>query len=592
MLKKHRELTWLGGGVFLLVALSFVVPIFGFWVVDNGSKYLQVVNIADHHQFRDFSIDYPLKQWDPEFVLNDATRYQLVPINGRLYTQYPPEFAYLTAFLYKLVGNYALRIVPLVSAIVLMFLVYLLARQCGVPRPEIAALLAIFATPLLPYAFEFWDMLPAMVPAIATLVVLGIGADSRCGSWRFAMGAGLCAGAAFALREQYLLWGLCITAFLFLQKPRDHRIWLSFASGWAIVCCGIMLLHMRLIDHPLFVQIWTSHSDNPVQSWNWKTRLVTFKRYVSKFSSYDVFRKGDDLVDWILLLGVFSLGFVGTRRRLAPIAAFAGLICVVLIHAVTWGYQQPLAGQFHFNSFLVSSPLIFIAAAFRPGDNGDVAEAPRRFWRVVLAVTLLFVAGSIFTSPLNSAIGLNFGPRMLLIAYPVLTIGAWGVIQAAWERAKSSPVEEALREGQVRWPLIANRITQACLLVLIGAGLGDSMIYVHRLYIKKRLSAGILKVIKDAAPMPVLTSVQWMTPELSPVYYERPIMFFETPEQQRLALQVSKKINAEAALLVTPRGPLKDLLNEAALTPLKKSQMPRFPDNFFSFEANIVRWKR
>ena len=101
----------------VLLLISPFVPTYGHWVVDNGAKYLQLVSIAGDNQFREFDIVYPARQVDPSIQAAPMSAYPILVQEERLYTQYPPAFAWLTASAYKVVGDWATRLAPLLGAV-------------------------------------------------------------------------------------------------------------------------------------------------------------------------------------------------------------------------------------------------------------------------------------------------------------------------------------------------------------------------------------------------------------------------------------------------------------------------------------------
>ena len=130
-----KKLAILADGMLLVVAmvaligLSLLVPRTGFWVVDEGQRYVQMRHIADHHNLRGFSIEYPWQSVDPQGLLNPVVKYNMFRHDGRLYSQYPPAFAYGCAALSRVIGEHVLWVVPLVSGLVLLLACAFLAKQ-------------------------------------------------------------------------------------------------------------------------------------------------------------------------------------------------------------------------------------------------------------------------------------------------------------------------------------------------------------------------------------------------------------------------------------------------------------------------------
>lgn len=572
-LSKHGSLVL---AVACLLAIQACIPLRGFWLTDSAVKYLQMINITERHHFRDFSIDYPLQDRDPDRRLSLIARYKTVH-GGRLYCMYPPAFSFVSGVFFWLFGLPGAHIVPLLGTVFLLMGCVRLARLGGLRWPGLAASFALFGTPLLPYAFTFWEMLPAMGFGIWALT---LGVEARLsGSMRRAAAAGVFAGLALILREQYLLWAACLTVCLALPL-RHWRIGIAFGASFSAIALILALWNKQMVGWPLLMRMWTTNR-NPVEAWSFQTRHLTAYQYLAFVTppGLNGIRYDFVFLDLLFFAGLAVLAFVPTSswpRRFALCGA--ALLSAAAVRDFAWNNVKPMVSQFHINSMAATTPAIFFAFGRRSRHARlHTPEDPLAFGGVVAVVFLL---ANIASSPLVSAIGFNFGPRIVLAAYPPLVLRAWGMAEDIF----------ADKTFGVAWERLAARGTKALLIALFALGLADSVVYLHRLRMKKELSARNQDLVIKTAPLPIVTDLEWFGVEVSPLCYRRTIMYAATPEKQLLALKLARQMSPNGAVLIAAGDPSETIRRACAIEPLPEAQAMRFPDSLFSFVAYRLRW--
>ena len=247
-----RDAAWVAACTLVVVILTLFVPLKGSWIVDCDLKYLQMVNIAEKGGLRHFDLDLPLPDGANARLLKPVVYpVGLVEYGGKWYCQYPPVFAWVSALFHRALGDASTRVLPLASVAGFLVAALVLARRIGVRRPRSVAALALLATPLSAYAHTFWEVLPAAAlgTAVLALLVTRGGAPTRRAIP--ACAAGVVAGLAIALREEYLLLAACTGLVLLLMRT-PLRALAAYAAGVAVVALPLAAFNRDVIGTVLF----------------------------------------------------------------------------------------------------------------------------------------------------------------------------------------------------------------------------------------------------------------------------------------------------------------------------------------------------
>jgi len=173
-----------------LLALACVAAIYGvlaflvlpqdaFFSSDEGLKFIQLQNFT-RKGWRDFTIDYPGRDLDPEL--------SYVPINnppplirdGKIFAVYPIFFPLLATPLYQHLHYTGLYLIPLLSGLLTLALSAYLVRLTGEDDHWPVLLLIGLGTPLLFYSLLFWDhTLGTMLSTLALILVTWEGGQAR-----------------------------------------------------------------------------------------------------------------------------------------------------------------------------------------------------------------------------------------------------------------------------------------------------------------------------------------------------------------------------------------------------------------------------
>ena len=134
--------------VFAYVSTYLVLPNRGFWINDNGCKFIQMQEII-RSNYHTFSIPWPGEKLDPEFAFNSLPDPFGHVIDGRLFAQSSPVFALVSSFPNRLFGVHGLYVLPVLGGLVMLPAAWCLARELSRSplTPPVAVLLVGLATP-------------------------------------------------------------------------------------------------------------------------------------------------------------------------------------------------------------------------------------------------------------------------------------------------------------------------------------------------------------------------------------------------------------------------------------------------------------
>lgn len=523
-----------------VVLLSFVVPLRGWWAGDCGLRYLILHNIVDRHPWQGFWLEYPLRHLDPEYEFRPFLIIQTFVHSGQLFAQYPPWFCYLSAPFYAVAGRVGMRFVTVVAGLLLLYGAYVLAKYVGVRRPSWAASVVVFGTPVLPYIYTFWDVIPALAAAVwATYFALRAVDGHSKTDWIW---AALAFFFAFLMREEYLLWTACVWAALLPYVFR--RGWRPFLS--IVVCAGaamasVMLANRALVGHFLFFHAGTGSGVAPEFSWSLSSRLNTAFYYLSRISAPQLNALAtNDILIFSYLCTLAWLPHIYGKTAIAVLVW--GTLGALLVRLHLWAPGNPVTTQWVANSVSAATPLVFLGLhLWRPAIWwGQMTKHLRAC--ALAAGSVLFLVATVCLSVPGSEAKLNFGPRLLLPIYPALIIAVFALLPG-WMDRMSTP-----KLRQVAAMLVA---------VLVGIGCIDSAVFLSRLRWKVNFSNHLYEVVSAIAPQaPILTDMWYIATDPAELFYARHLLSLEAASdcarQQRL-MEICKQLHPSEALVLTSK---------------------------------------
>ena len=426
----------------LLVALVYVVtlvllPREGFWVVDNGSKYLQV-RAALGSGGTSVAIDWPGRELDPGLELNPIPFPYSIVQDGEIHYVSPPAFALASALPYRLLGTTGLYLLPLASALALLAGVAALGRHLGLgPRARAGAiLLAGLATPVWFYAVSFWEhAVAASLCVWAVAHGFAYAAGARAGAprtGRLAASAALVAlGIAFRTDLYLLLPVLLLVVVARLPRGRRLEAAVRFTGAALLALLPVWLLNRAYTGAPMGIHGMSVLAYGEGLSGHLRERgRVLWNLFVASH-----WRAGLSVVLALPFLALLvadpALQPARFRRALPWVALVAAASALVTLSGYWTSPHGPLWQLLHANGLFAAAPVLALALLRPRGAPGQREQ--RWLWVLVLAYGALYA----LAAPALSTAGIHWGARFLLLVYPLLALLAAANL-SAWLAERES----------------------------------------------------------------------------------------------------------------------------------------------------------
>lgn len=532
---------WTIGLVALVYAATVAaLPHRAIWINDNGSKYLQVRGILASG-YTDYAIVWPGHDVDPTYEFNPLPGQFSHVVGGKLYSQYSPTFAAVSAPFFQAFGFAGLSVMPLLAAVLALVGVERLARDVGIGAGGRHAAVAIagFATPLWFYSAVFWEQ--SLVVCSSVWTVHALLRLLRGGAARDALATGFLAGVGVWFREDAAL--LCALAGLIvLAGVREGRMRAAALVGTAMAAAlGVLAvfqwwalgtpfgLHATGLFHGIAAHV----ASRP---------QVFYALLVAADPSTAV-----SLLlaaPFVVLLFAYPRLPRATFQTAVPIAAaFAAVAGIVSLRGYFDG-RSPASHLLATNSFFPAAPIL-LTGLVRPADaRDDDARARRWLWIVCGGTAALYA----LTAPPLAVVGaLHWGSRFLLPVYPLLAVLAAAALDEWLAVPRRAPV----------WPWLA--VAAVALVSLVAQGVSIDL-----LERKLDWSSRLQRLLDARTEAAIATDVWWAPQEMfsrfptTPMFYVRsqrdlPRLFARLPPGVDRILFVSRSGPADA-LRVDDRG--------------------------------------
>lgn len=410
--------------VFVVISL-ILTPAGVFFSTDGGSKYILTRAFCERAASWP-ALPYPGRVWDPEgdfFPIQEAFAVR----QAEYYiSAFPVYFPMLSSFGLRACGFRGLYIIPLVSALVCLWLAARLGRRLGWSRRMVfwGILLLAFATPFGFYASTFWEHVPALTLLFAGLVVL----LGRAGAGR-GFAAGLLMGLSMVLRPE-CIWtcAALVLGAASVKSMRERLRWrgiLALAGGIATGGALLVAANQILYGVPQGPQL-IANLGYPA-----RPRLLLMSRMLA----------GRDAgLRWLipalaaLLLGMVPGKLARNLRLIAFAALFMRMAHTLALERHSYAAYRSLIGALETSPFLFLVPMLEVVPP--PGDralsSGGIIPPVPAMESGPGSAALLFGRASawsalavVLTSPVDG--GLQGGNRLLLpsIALGLISVLTW-----------------------------------------------------------------------------------------------------------------------------------------------------------------------
>jgi hypothetical protein len=516
----------------------------GFWINDNGVKFLQVRAIESSH-FQSDSLPWPGEQLDPNFDFRPLRPPFSQVSDGRLYASYPPLFALLATVPHLLLGFPGLYVLPLLGTLATLAAVARLGivlssnRRSARRTANIAVLLTGFASPVWFYSFTFWEHTPALALSSWSLVACvyyRVEPSRRTAAW-----VGLLAGLAIYFRtDAYLLAAILgVTCAVGGRRPLDAAT------------LGLVLIATLL---PLWIFQWSTYG-NPLglhlQSQEWgQLDLSSFLKQRQVVAS-NIFLNThrNSLLSVAIALPFLLLAPVAWKLRAqvqlsddrsnstSDYLAAAALVSVLVGGAAALhghlSTSRPLHWLVGANGLFSVSPILILA--FLPGEMSRYQERVRAGRTTLLSVLFLNVCIYAALMPERNTFGIHWGCRFLLIAYPILAVLSAARLVEIWERA-------------IPMRLLIRVLTVAVLVLAVASQLYS----LELLRARKEFTARLVTDVSQTPGDLIVTTVGYLPADLARIFYERPIFLVRSRSDVTTIMNRARTRGSRAAVYIVP----------------------------------------
>lgn len=504
-----------------------------FWIVDNANKFIQLEAI-NQSKFSDFSIPWQGKVIDPDFKYNPIPMPFSIVKNGKLYSVYPPLFAAISVFFFRLFGFPGLYVLPLLCSIVGLvgLLKIIKLMNLGNMAQAIVIIIAGLCTPLWFYSVVFWEHSITLCLSLWGIYYCLRFLNSA--SYRYLIIGSLISTCAIYLREELILFCLILLGTLLIIQPKQRlKILPTFLVTSIVSIIPLLIFNWVTIGSPIGFRSASNLSMSAGIAEHITTRPLVF---------YHLFLKSSRSMLLSLLLSIplillflvrprlkersFSFGFTSLN-----IFAFTVSIYYLFSHLFS---NAPINQIFHSNSLFVVSPVLILALMrYRKDEKSTVnPQFGKLIWLTAIGFSLLFA----LVTPVVTSWGIHWGNRILLLVYPLLAIFCVKNIED-WIR---------LRNRRINWQ------TALCVVTLLTT-MSIQFYSISVLQRKKALSYRQNQVISEYKGDVVITNVDWAPQELFTVFFSKKVFFVSAEERYyQLTQKLASKGHEEVLFVTSP----------------------------------------
>jgi hypothetical protein len=527
---------WILSVAAIYAATLFWLPADGFWVPDNGNKWIQVQTLIESGH-RNYAIPWPGRELDPDFDRNPLANHFSVVHEGELYSVFSPVFPALAAPWVELLGSRSVYLLPFVAGVLLLVGVARMASALGLLASgrRDAVLLAGLCSPLWFYTVCFWEHIVAAALAVWAVARMlefleGAGAGALWSS-------GLLVAAAAWFRDQLLVLAAVMATVVFMEAVGTRlRSALVFSASVVVGLVPLALFQAWALGDPVGFHLTHGFHVGPESGLVERAMKHMLERPRVLFHLFAASTPG--IVSSVLLTLPFGVAVL-LHPKLSGRGFAIGVVFTagwsVLVSGVMWMGRATAASPIQWllvtNGLFAAAPWCLLAGLRCRDTDVDTPEwrGRRRLWLLVASYAVAYG----LLSPLRNAVGIHWGNRYLLVLYPFLAVGAAATLHD-------------LQRSRVAWA----RWAAAAVLVGAVASAGLQLLALDLLQRKKDFTRRLEAAVRERPEQVVVTPHWWVPQTLSGVFFERKIFHVEDDADRRRFEAILRGHGVERYLLV------------------------------------------
>ena len=413
-------------GVYL--AITSLRPLNSFWSIDGGGKFIYMVStIMTGDLFA--PIIYPQRLLDEN--INFVPIFYRIVEGDQFYTWWSPFLPLLSIPFYKLFGNLGLYILPALSGAFCAYfsakITQLLINQHGAAWLVFAVV--AFTTPIAFYSQMFWEhTLSVALLLISLYCILKANILNKVG-WAFFGGAVGSLAAAFRPESAIILAGFGVV-WLFKDWRKAMIYGVSFVTA-SLPWMGFNYVQSGNLLYPSMDQFTSAPTLGQIN-----------RGGVAQFFSYLLFNAP---IRYGFAISKVNLLVAGAGVLLSVVPPFVKKLRWLVLPgylAVAWTSFQLLsepAGYRAVHGFILIAPVVLLSVWLFV----KIKPLSDSFYSLLLLGGLAAMGAAYVLKSWEAAGGLQWGPRYLLVFYPLLSIAAGVGLSKIWADF-SNPMRSSL----------------------------------------------------------------------------------------------------------------------------------------------------
>ncbi|MDI6785968.1 MAG: hypothetical protein QMD92_04580 [bacterium] len=397
----------------------YTLPSNTFFTMDNSIRFIHVQSILQNN-FKDIYIKYPGEHLDPNF--------QFFPIrppwktldlhifikNQKAYSMHPIAFPFLSTYFYKLFGYNGLYLIPILSSLVSLILIYLLANKI-IPQYSLFSLLIMgLCSPLFFYSLLFWEY---TLSIMISLLIFYLFCNNKAPSKFLYLFIGILLGINSWIRIETIILSIIIPFTFYFIYPKNTLNTRNVI--FLIVGFTLSILPLILYNHWLYGSAISAHNKYVIKNVSDVQSISSFYSMLHDklINFYRLWFNGavSRINNAILFILTFAIFLFSIVQKYKKILLF--LLILFLLNSLYICYRNYLHCITFITGLIPVVPyIIFILLVIKKllQDNHT------KYIKFILFSSLSYI---LFTSIIADSDGGNqWGPRYLLSVLPILII--------------------------------------------------------------------------------------------------------------------------------------------------------------------------
>ncbi|MEW6536822.1 MAG: hypothetical protein AB1454_14525 [Candidatus Auribacterota bacterium] len=520
MIKKHLLLLSICIIAIVYIFSFYILPPKGFWICDNGMKFLQMKAILSSN-YKTFALSCPSRELIHSYKYCSFVHPFSVVKSGLIFGVFSATFSLLSTIPYALFGYYGLYIIPLFSTFLMLPALIGIARFLSKEQlvQSLCLLIVALCTPVWFYSMTFWEHMPAVCLAMWSLFfILKYLFDT--GRKKDIIASAIFCGLAIYFRDDMYLLGIIFCFLFFFLGRHKWRLVLLWGIIFTVTLLPLWCFQWLKLGSPLGIHVT---SVSPFQK-GWEhyfaERWEVIKRLILNSHKNQILSVVASLPFLVSFL-LYPLIRIKKFGRGIILFSTLGLVNGLIITIGHLSSESPMAWILYSNGLFATSPVLLFA--FMKNDNKDTPyDKPALFlWSLMFGFIVLYV----IIIPLEHSKGLNWGCRLLMVVIPILGVmSASAIVQ--W------------------WKVASGKIKFAGIILLSSLFFTSIFLQIYSIHLLRERKIFVSRLNHEIAMRPediIVTNVFFASLDLAPQFDNKIVLLANNPLDRKIPLYSTLK---------------------------------------------------